>query len=463
MARWSNLIDWTFDNADFNIDFAPYQKAFDLYSQSGNVVPLSSEQVADDLIRIYGFKKSDRQREYLIDLIDRLPQGFRFGIKTMDAATSTFLSRVNFLQINSQFLDAWNSVSSELPSQANAKTFSKIINDVDKEIEQKFVNLEATNLSNSGEADQVQGKTNEELVATLGPVVRASQIDSPFARATNVQVEESATGGAVTSASVTGSPDWIGSDESPDTWNEYLRLTPSSTVYDLQQFDTIKSGDEDYSEGFDATMFSGWLSSKTKDEVNAKREDGTPVKWSASTAIKFIYDLSDQGNTAKINELQNMLRQAGYFAVLGEGGALPIPGVVDSSMEQAWGLFLTDAARLNKTPAELFKMKTTQFKKMTTTGEGLVGEDIAGISQNIDSLAFEILGRRLSPTEKQSLYGAVRGWEREQLATQLYDKQPTTVDIDARLAQLIERENANEVAFNVGESMNTKFRKWYGD
>jgi len=165
--------------------------------------------------------------------------------------------------------------------------------------------------------------------------------------------------------------------------------------------------------------------------------------------------------TGKITELQNMLRRAGYFAVL-EGSPLPIAGVVDKNMEQAWGLFLTDAARMNKTPADMFKEKTKQFAKIVETGEGIVGEDRATTSSNIDALSLNILGRRLSPQEKQSLYKAVRTWEREQLSSQLYAPQPTQIDINSRLEQLIQNQNENEIAFNSIDSMNKKFDSWFG-
>ena len=111
----------------------------------------------------------------------------------------------------------------------------------------------------------------------------------------------------------------------------------------------------------------------------------------------------------------------------------------------------------------MFQQKTTQFRQMVSTGEGMMGQDIATISQKIDGFAYDILGRRLSAMEKQSLYGAVREWERKQLATQLYDEKPTTIDIDARLARLIENQNKNEVSFNVAEEMDARYRKWFGD
>lgn len=388
----------------------------------------------------------------------RIPIAKRFvewldeDLKLGSSSGSNLINNINLLPL----FDEWSAEYAENNFASHYKEKGiKQLNKARQILLDSYIDTEIVNMNNQN-IGSVTAATEEERRSKAAERVNSDAIYSPTYRAVSASTGVSPITGQV-------GQEYVGSGLEPETFEDYLRLNPNSTVYNLIEMETINAGDESFSEGFDATMFAGWLTNKQRNEANAKKEDGSSALWSPTQAIKFIYDLADEGNTKKINELQTMLRQAGYFTLLGDGGVLPIPGVVDTAMEQAWGLFLTDAARMNKTPADMFKDKKMQYAKMVTSGQGLIGEDKAGISQDIDVLSFEVLGRRLSPAEKQSLYTAVRGWEREQLSSQLYSQQPTTIDIDARLAQLIESTNANEIAFNIGESMNEKFRKWYGD
>lgn len=460
MARWSNLIDWTFDNSGLTIDFAPYQQSFDIYRRGVNEVPLSAKEIVDDLFETYGFKESERQREFLIDLIGRLPQEFRFGTKTGDQVDSTFMSRVNLLTINSLFQEAWNSVSNDLPSKQNADKFSAIIQDVDKEIEQKYVDLE---VANTGASNQL---TNDQLLATLGPQVRSYKVDSPFARAANASTE------MPSESSVTPTLDEnlpgafqktipsTGMDI--QTYEDFIKINPGSGIVDLAKIEV--SGELSFNDSFDASFFKKWMpeagdvvainaATTTADAAErmaqtAEKPKSTTVQWNAYQALDFIYGLEESNNREAIAEIQSIMRQAGYYQgrAVEDSVVMPAfrPGYLDDATIEAWQLFLTDAARKNLSPSRLlFEQKRSRYNQRLT-GEGIPQIDPFERDATVQQFAMNVLGRALNDEETNKVLKYVMQLERESATLGVMESDPDSINFSARVTDFIRRSNEDE-------------------
>jgi hypothetical protein len=155
-----------------------------------------------------------------------------------------------------------------------------------------------------------------------------------------------------------------------------------------------------------------------------------------------------------------MLRGAGYF---NPKDGLPLMGLVDQSTVRAWTLFLTDAARFNRSPKDHWINSVNQMKDIR---EGKVPianpEDPLETQTKFQSAAQEILGRNLSVTESRLLSTKMEEWRREVLTFGLspYD-QP--VNFDERINNFIEQRGAGELAMERRRGLESFITKYFGE
>ena len=100
-----------------------------------------------------------------------------------------------------------------------------------------------------------------------------------------------------------------------------------------------------------------------------------------------------------------MLRDGGYFKTL---QTLPESGVIDDATRKAWDLFLTDAMRSGRTPADELKERAKSFETFLTGSAGYMQVDEASIESTARQLGQQVIGRGLSGEELTSLMSNVR-------------------------------------------------------
>jgi hypothetical protein len=181
------------------------------------------------------------------------------------------------------------------------------------------------------------------------------------------------------------------------SYEEYLQRYATSTIEDLLRLED--SGEVTTAE-IDAGEFVANLTGKVSGTNGT-----TPVMWSLAQAKEYLWSL----NPDKVADLQNSLRDAGYFDKL---GAYPYEGDRDEATVLAWDLFLSDSLRNNQTPASRLQSASDLFAQRLASGQGNLFMDEADIEGAALALGTKVLSRGLDQQELTTLTDAVRNWER---------------------------------------------------
>jgi hypothetical protein len=185
------------------------------------------------------------------------------------------------------------------------------------------------------------------------------------------------------------------------SYTEFLRAHATATIEDLMQYE--ESGAVASKE--DAFMPQEFITNLTG-EVSGVDWTGKKVTWNLQQAKEYIWNLDDK----KIPDLQNSLRDAGYFDKL---QMYPMEGQRDQATALAWDMFLADTLRNNQSPATRLKGASDDFARRMSAGLGNLFMDKENIQGAALSLGSQILDRGLTGEELATLTEAVRNWERE--------------------------------------------------
>ncbi len=446
----------------------PYKKLINYYSNYSDEPKYGSpETIAKELDRTYVFGFNENEIKYLEALINVLPKEMRLVIEQAGEEIS-LLGQVNLIPILKEAESLFLSSDFE-----NKVVRQNIINDLGG-VRNKLI-------AGYVEAEFQKAKTGltPEQLASFNPDEIRNQIKATVTNPTYIPVvgqefstlqEPDMASGEIAVGSGTSADDPLSaitgnmpgdfqfnfSDEEIDI-SEYLRLNP--TLNDLGQI----------AQQYDQPMFEmgSWdkLLNPGKRFVGEDVE-GKSTMWTAKDAINFLFNLEEQGQTKKIEEVQNILKKGGYFAAIGEDGStvFPISGVLDESTVKAWNIFLTDAARSNRNPQAhyLFKLKQMQNIRYGETELPPI-DDPAAARSLIQQLAERALGRGISEQDVNGLFKVIDGWRREQLTLGFSGADPGDVDFNARIEDYIKTSNQRELELNSLYAGKSYYDKLFGE
>jgi len=216
-----------------------------------------------------------------IPLVKRFVEWLDDDFKLASDTGSALITNINLLPL----FDEWSAEYATTFADHYRKKGSEDLNKARQILLDSYVDTEITNM-NVENNEAVLNVTEDERRRMAAERVEADAVYSPTYRAA---VAGSGVSPVTQQQATPGEFDAnAASEDDIDEFDEYLRLIPDSSVYDLAEFEKGFANDEEFSEGFDSSMFAGWLSSKAKNEVTAKKEDGTTAKWSAAEELNLF-------------------------------------------------------------------------------------------------------------------------------------------------------------------------------
>lgn len=233
------------------------------------------------------------------------------------------------------------------------------------------------------------------------------------------------------------------------TYQQMLQENYNLTINDLVQLET-SSGLSSQAGTYNAAGFVQRLTGKV-----ASADD---KEWSLGEAVQYLYKFQD--DKSRVTQVQNMLRDGGYFKTL---QTLPESGVIDDATRKAWDLFLTDAMRSGRTPSAQAEFATSAFNRKLTSGEGYMQLDPTTVESAARQLGEAIIGRGLSGSELASLLQNVRNWEQQDFVRGLTDPKQQRTDLEARIEDHIRTQYQDEAVMSGIFNSTGVAKKVYGD
>ena len=235
-----------------------------------------------------------------------------------------------------------------------------------------------------------------------------------------------------------GNIDYSSLDLGGLSYKQYLQRYATSTIEDLLR---LEDTGEVTSSEIDAGEFVANLTGKVSGTNGTNK-----VMWSLAQAKEYLWSLDSN----KVADLQDSLRDAGYFDKL---GAYPYKGDKDEPTVLAWDLFLADALRNGQSPSARLQGASNAFAQRMATGQGNLFMDEEDVKGAALALGSKVLNRGLDQTELETLTAAVRNWEREAYKTKSIgtgedDDIFSEVDITARINSYMQETYNEETVIN---------------
>jgi len=425
--------------------FEPLYRKFNLDMRAKQGKP---RDVAKGINLLLGLGLSKQEITFLEGALSSLPKEL-LSAREAGEQDEYFLNDINLLQLIDQ-------IEKSVIAGANPKTIEfakKFTTGIRSKIEKVYVTQQLQILLNDPQnAQKLSGMSDQEKNTLALEFINSSSM-SPAAQSTATYASEAGadTGQAEIYAGTGFRPVSqipSGTGDLP-TMDEYLRLNAESSILGLA---SLEQQGQVYSDGFDMT---GILD--PKGTITVRDADGKARSWTAREAVNLIYDLYEKGETKKVTELQNMMVRAGYFQ-----DTRPVLGLVDETTVDAWNLFLTDAARNNRTPKDQFLFNVQQRWKLRSSATYQSQQDPAQVDAFVQSAAQSVLGRPLTRDEVVSVKSAILDWEKQALTSGLLPTDPTTVNFDARVVDLIQKQNQDELIFKVWAEGKDAFETIFG-
>lgn len=415
---------------------------------------LSGKETVDILKRTFSITLQPKETLALEAIIDLLPENLRRG--TRGEAGQTILSFVNLLPI---IRAAETEMAKNVGGADNRAltTYTNRLASIRNKVLDAYKENERQNFYGRIGPDEMQSVTPEEVEKRLENYVASPEYTTPPAQQANiapVTTSSSTTALDAAESSVGISP--FGPATTPSDWtmDAYLRNNPESTIYDLIK---MEEGGTPFTDGFENSYFNQLTRG---DWITEKDADGKVKQVSAIKALNLIYDLDEKGDKTRISEIQRMLTEAGYFQVLDTTYRL---GEADEATVNAWAMFLTESAKRNMVPSNLFADKKKQWAATRKYGAGLTYQDPNTVFALMDQIGMQVLDRTLTESERVALFAKVREWERLTATNQtLSGGMPTSVDIESRMANYISQQNRSELDFGIMQEFSDNLTKWFG-
>lgn len=432
-----------------------------------NLRALSPDSLVDLFAEQFGLtdQLDDELRNQLSNIFSLLPQDLRL-VGDTDTGSVSLISRINILDVTKQVK---NHVSKTEKNVATRKAFVASLNSLESVITDGYVATETSGQTTLDENGNVVKSTTP--TAEVKRYVQTGNYLPPQGRYASTQQDNAYGTSSETPLMDTSFPGLqagLSSSGGETTWEDVLRSNPNSSILDL-------IGLENVSDSFDVSDFETWMTSGrpaprkttnfwgqkiTGDNQIAAMSGNKKITWSAKDAVNYIYDLNEKGETQKLKEIQQMLRTSGFFNP--ETG-LPVFGVLDQATVAAWNVFLTDAARSNKSPKDHW-LETVNRNKQIRSGQIEIDElqDPLGTAASFQTAAQNVLKRGLSTTEERLLFQKMDEWRREVLTYGL-SPQDKPFDFEARINNYLEQKNQNEIWAAGQMSLDGFLDEWFGD
>jgi hypothetical protein len=160
-------------------------------------------------------------------------------------------------------------------------------------------------------------------------------------------------------------------------------------------------------------------------------------QFTAEETLSYIVEI-DQNARKK---LQDIMADAGYFDTARSMGHISaFDGTMDTATHVAWQEFLADAV-LNQQPnvEEWLRGRMRSMGERSMAGVQEVYRDPAEINALIDNMSFNLVGRIIEPTERQSLLAKLKEWQQEALLGPTYSQERYDVDLQARAKEYFDK------------------------
>jgi hypothetical protein len=222
------------------------------------------------------------------------------------------------------------------------------------------------------------------------------------------------------------------------SYKQYLQRYATATIEDLLRL-------EDTGEVTTSEINAGEFVANLTGKVSGTNGTNS-VMWSLAQAKEYLWSLDPN----KVADLQNSLRDAGYFDKL---GAYPYKGDRDEATVLAWDLFLADALRNGQTPSARLQGASNSFAQRMASGQGNLFMDEEDVKGAALALGSKVLNRGLDQAELETLTDAVRNWEKEAYKTKSMGSGEngdifSEVDITARINSYMQETYNEETVIN---------------
>lgn len=168
--------------------------------------------------------------------------------------------------------------------------------------------------------------------------------------------------------------------------------------------------------------------------------DSNGTMMSGATASAYPYSLKTKD---QITNLQETLRKAGYFDMLGQQPAI---GRVDTATKMAWDLAMLDSTRFGVTVAEHLDERVKNYSRELGASKGVVYADADALYLSARNFGMELIGRGLTQNELDSFVSYIRKWENEASLDKSFSRDNYEVEMSAKAQTYFENRYANDVA-----------------
>jgi hypothetical protein len=443
-----------------NVDSGRYSKFANWFNLDLQGKQESSHEVVSSFEKFADLSLSNNERSFLRGIIETLPESFRVVKLDANGNETLAFSYMNLLPLIGEAVSSFS--SSE--NQKDKSDAVKVGSSLSTKLRDYYVNQQLDIMTTPENEQRLLGMSEDERRKLANDLVNASDEAPAFRGRSSIGGQ----GGAVDEAGAAQLSEFeriaVESGLSPQTFrpstqtgqggdlvdmDEWLQLNPESSVLDLAGLE--KEGLV-FSEGFN---MGGILD--PNGSFTVKDADGKPKSWTATEASRLIYNLREKGEVKKIEEIQDMMVKAGYYM-----DTRPIRGIVDETTVVAWNLFLTDAARSGESPKNQFLKKVSE-RQMIRTGDVFQSrQDPVEVDAFVQSAAQSVLGRPLTRDEVVSVKSAILDWEKQALTSGLLSTDPTRTNFDARVVDLIQTQNQEELRFKAWAEGKDAFETIFG-
>jgi len=169
--------------------------------------------------------------------------------------------------------------------------------------------------------------------------------------------------------------------------------------------------------------------------------DSNGTMMSGATASAYPYSLKTKDQVAN---LQETLRKAGYFDMLGQQPSTV--GRVDTATKMAWDLAMLDSTRFGVTVAEHLDERVKNYSRELGASKGVVFADADALYLSARNFGMELIGRGLTQNEVDSFVSYIRKWENEAALDKSFSQDNYEVEMSAKAQTYFENRYANDVA-----------------
>jgi hypothetical protein len=446
---------------NWKVDLKQYESSINRFSRTVSFEKLSTDKIVDAFLTTYGISLKDTEKRHLVSFIASLPKELLVGSDAGETPVA-LLNSLNILSLLDSALAYAQSGGGGTSKEA--KSAVKDLTSLKSKVRDGYIQQEKQYLYSQMGDTELETVSEENINNTAAQYVDSESYQPPVGRETSSPTPTNEDGTPIIDSVMPGgfALSELGASE---TWEDYLRARPDSSILnliDMEMDDALTIDD------FESWVTSGrpaqaapkknyWGQKLSQDTIISANSGDKKITWNARQAVNFIYELNEKGDTTKLREIQEMMFEAGYFRP--ETG-LPIYGVLDQATTQAWNMWLTDAARENRSLKDHF-FKTVQQNRDIRSGKLKIDpiKDPLAVTATFQSAAKDLLGRNLTDVELRLLSSKFDEWRREVLTYGL-SRQDQPFDLDSRVNAYLSERNNDEIWAGQKMELDSFVKEW---